>query len=64
MKSRCHFGENNPRAVVTDHDVSLAVELVTKHGLTQREVGGKFGVHQSTVQRWIRGSRRALRKRF
>lgn len=55
------LGERHHCARCSDHEVALAVELVTAHRLPLRRVAEKFEVNPRTVKRWVTGASRALR---
>lgn len=56
------LGERHHASNCTDHEVTLAVELVLVHGLSRRAVAKKFDVNPETVRRWVRGANRVLRR--
>jgi hypothetical protein len=51
------IGESNPQAEVSDHDVSLCLQL-REEGYSLGWLARKFEVSRSTVQDWCNGRRR------
>lgn len=51
-------GEDHPNAGLSDAEVAEALRLVAA-GVEQKDVAARFGVHPTTISKYVRGLRRA-----